>query len=183
MAEDGNTRWTLPLDACAGPRRGCKPATLGEAGFLRRHPVAATDELVAVDDRTIRFRMKRPFALLPDALAKISPNMAAIMPERLARTDPFTPIPEIVRSGSFRSLPGERVSGARVVYERFADYVPRRSGVAGVSSGPERCRSSIGSSDGNADPQRQPTVCCGASILAPRRPARTWFRCWPAAQK
>ncbi len=47
--------------------------------------MAATAELDAPDDRTIRFRLQAPFPLLPDALGKMSPNICAIMPERLAQ--------------------------------------------------------------------------------------------------
>ena len=50
---------------------------------------AATDEMSAPDDRTIRFRLKRPFGLLPDVLASTPLFMPAIMPERLANTDPM----------------------------------------------------------------------------------------------
>ena len=36
--------------------------------------IAASDEIGAPDDRTIRFRLKTPFPLLPDALAKTPPS-------------------------------------------------------------------------------------------------------------
>ena len=48
--------------------------------------MAATDEVSALDDRTIRFRLKYPFAQLPNALAKYSPSPCVIMPARLAST-------------------------------------------------------------------------------------------------
>src|SRR5947209_18296071 len=51
--------------------------------------MARTDELSAVSDRVIRFRLKRPFPLLPEALAE---PYCSIMPERLAKTDPFKPV-------------------------------------------------------------------------------------------
>ena len=86
--------------------------------------MAATHELDAPDDRTIRFRLKHPFPLLPDALGKISPHVCAIMPERLASLPHTKPVPEVVGSGPFRFLANERVPGARVVYERFAQYLP-----------------------------------------------------------
>lgn len=95
------------------------------------------DEITAPDDRRVRFRLKSPFPLLPDALGKIAPTMPAIMPERLARHDPTKPVPEIVGSGPFRYLAGERVPGSRNVYERFAGYVPRASGTPGLTTGPK----------------------------------------------
>ncbi|MBE9606034.1 ABC transporter substrate-binding protein [Acetobacteraceae bacterium H6797] len=87
--------------------------------------IAAADEISAPDDKTILFRMKRPFPLLLAALGRPSSLIPVIMPERLAKTDAFTQVPEAIGSGPFKFVPGERVPGARVVYERFADYVPR----------------------------------------------------------
>ena len=86
---------------------------------------AATNELSAPDDRTIRFRLKAPFHLLPDALAHPTNTMAAIMPERLANTPATARLTEMVGSGPFRYLAAERVAGARNHYARFERYVPR----------------------------------------------------------
>ena len=95
------------------------------------------DEISAPTDTTVRFRLKGPFRLLVDALGKIAPNMPAIMPARLAATDPAKSVPEMIGSGPFRFVAGERVAGARVVYEKFAGYVPRGDGEVGFSSGPK----------------------------------------------
>jgi peptide/nickel transport system substrate-binding protein len=70
---------------------------------------AATDALEAPDDRTLRFRLKHPFPLLPDALGKMSPNICPMMPERLASLPATKPVPEIVGSGPFRLVESERV--------------------------------------------------------------------------
>jgi peptide/nickel transport system substrate-binding protein len=97
--------------------------------------MARTDELSAMDDRTIRFRLKKPFALLPYALGKISTPMCAMMPERLANTDPFKPVSEMVGSGPFRFKADEYLSGARAVYTRFDRYLPRQEVNTGWTSG------------------------------------------------
>src|ERR1700726_2919161 len=81
--------------------------------------VAATDDLSAPDDRTVQFRLKRPFPHLPEALAGPGANVPAIMPERLAAQSPDRPVAEVVGSGPFRFLAAEHVSGARAVFERF----------------------------------------------------------------
>lgn len=99
--------------------------------------LAATDELRALDDRTLQFRLKRPFALLPAALGKPVSTLCVIMPERLALTDPYSQVSEVIGSGPFRFLGNERVPGARVAYARFADYRPRANGVADWTSGPK----------------------------------------------
>jgi peptide/nickel transport system substrate-binding protein len=99
--------------------------------------MAATEELSAPDDRTVQFRLKRPFPHLPDALAGPGGFVPAIMPERLAATSPFKPVVEIVGSGPYRFLPEEHISGARAAYERFPLYQPRAGGSVGFTSGPK----------------------------------------------
>lgn len=99
--------------------------------------LAATDELSASDDRTVRFRLKRPFPHLPAALAGPGGTVPAIMPERLAATSPFQPVKEIVGSGPYRFLANEHVSGARAAFARFEQYRPRETGALGFTSGPK----------------------------------------------
>jgi peptide/nickel transport system substrate-binding protein len=99
--------------------------------------MTGTDELSVADDRTIVFRLRRPFPQLPDALGKATNNIAFIMPERLAATDPFKQVPEFVGSGPFRFKADERVPGASVVYERFDRYVPRPDGTPDWTAGPK----------------------------------------------
>jgi peptide/nickel transport system substrate-binding protein len=145
VEEDGLT-WTLTLrdglrfhdkepvlarDAVASIRRFA--ARIDFAYAL----MAATEELAAPDDRTVRFRLKRPFPHLPEALAGPGGIVPAIMPERLAATSPFKPIAEIIGSGPYRFLPEEHVSGARAAYERFSLYQPRAGGPLGFTSGPK----------------------------------------------
>ena len=144
--DDDGKRWTLTLrdglrwhdgapvlarDCVASIRRWGAKDTFGQT------LLAATDDLAAPDDRRIVFRLKRPFPLLPDALAKSGVYMPAMMPERLARTDPNTQVTEIVGSGPFRWEPTERVPGARAVWTRFDGYAPRPSGVPEYTSGPK----------------------------------------------
>lgn len=110
--------------------------------WARRDPfgktlMGATDDLSATDDRTLRFRLRRAFPLLPQALAKTTPYVPFIMPERLIPSEPNVAVKEVVGSGPFRFLPGERVPGARVAYQRYDGYVPRPQGQPGLSSGPK----------------------------------------------
>jgi peptide/nickel transport system substrate-binding protein len=122
----------LARDCVASIQRWGKRDAMGQT------LIAYTDEIAAPDDRTIRFRLKKPFALLPDALGKVGSSICAIMPERLAKTDAFTQVTEMVGSGPFRFKADERVVGSRIVYERFADYVPREDGPLEWISGPKR---------------------------------------------
>jgi peptide/nickel transport system substrate-binding protein len=130
MFHDGSP--VLARDCVASIQRWGRRDALGQT------LMAYTDELSAPDDRTIRFRLKKPFALLPEALGKAGSSICAIMPERLAKTDPFTQVTEMVGSGPFRFKADERLVGARVVYERFAGYVPRESGEPQLTAGPKQ---------------------------------------------
>jgi peptide/nickel transport system substrate-binding protein len=121
----------LARDAVASIRRWGARDAFGQS------LLAASDEISAPDDKTIAFRLKRPFPLLPDALAKTSPSMCPIMPERFAKTDPFTQVTEMVGSGPYRYKTDERVAGDRVVYERNQAYVPRSDGTIDGTAGPK----------------------------------------------
>jgi peptide/nickel transport system substrate-binding protein len=55
----------------------------------------------------------------------------------VARTDPFTQVTEMVGSGPYKFNAKERVAGSPLVYERFADYVPRADGTADWTAGPK----------------------------------------------
>ena len=87
----------------------------------------ATDDLSAPDDKTVRFRLKRRFPHLPEALAGPGGNVPVIMPERLAQESPFKPVSEVIGSGPYRFLKDEHVSGARAVFARFAEYQAART--------------------------------------------------------
>jgi peptide/nickel transport system substrate-binding protein len=63
--------------------------------------------------------------------------MCAIMPQRIAETDPFKQATEVVGSGPFRFKLDERVQGALFVYERFDEYQPREGGEASFTAGPK----------------------------------------------
>ena len=118
----------LAQDCVATITRWAKRYPLGQALMAR------TDELSAVSDKIIRFRLKRPFPLLPEALAE---PYCAIMPERLARTDAFEQVKEAIGSGPFKFVAAERIPGQRVVLDKNPEYVPRTSGKPSFSAGPK----------------------------------------------
>jgi peptide/nickel transport system substrate-binding protein len=87
------------------------------------------------DDRTIKVTLKQPFPLLIDAIAKPDAQIAFMMPERVAKTDAFKTITEIVGSGPFRFLQDEYVSGGSAAWGRFDGYVPRQEAPDWTSGG------------------------------------------------
>jgi len=145
VVSDGGKLWELTLrdgltfhdgtmvlarDAVASIKRW------GQRDAFGAELLARTDEMTAPTDKLIRLRLNKPFALVPDALAVII-SVPVIMPERLAKTDPFRQVTEMVGSGPYRFVASERVSGSRVVYERFAGYQPRSDGKPEFSAGPK----------------------------------------------
>jgi peptide/nickel transport system substrate-binding protein len=46
-------------------------------------------------------------------------------------------VTEVVGSGPFRFLPGERVAGSRTIYARFEGYAPRGEGTPSFTTGPK----------------------------------------------
>jgi peptide/nickel transport system substrate-binding protein len=134
VIDDDGKRWTITLrdglawhdgakvvakDCVASLRRWMKRDTLGQTVADR------TASLEATDDRTLVFRLHKPFAALAFALAKTQPSPPVIMPARIAATDPFTQIAEVVGSGPFRFVKEEYVSGSLAVFARNAAYVSR----------------------------------------------------------
>jgi peptide/nickel transport system substrate-binding protein len=118
----------LARDCAASVRRFGKRDPMGAALMAR------TDEISAASDTVIRIRLKKPFALLPEALGQI---YCAIMPERIAQTDAFEQIKEAIGSGPFKFVAGERIPGSRAVFAKNPDYVPRPSGKPSFNAGPK----------------------------------------------
>lgn len=84
----------------------------------------AVEEWGAPDDRTVEIKLKRPFPMMLDCLAK-SDQPPVIMPERLAKTDANTQVTEMIGSGPYKFVASGYVSGSKVVYEKFEGYKPR----------------------------------------------------------
>jgi peptide/nickel transport system substrate-binding protein len=144
--EDGGKTWRITLRPDLTFHDGTKVLARDCAASIKRWGardgfgqalMAATGEISAPDDTTILFRMKAPFPLLPDALGKTPPSMCPIMPERLAATDPYKQVTEMVGSGPYRYKADERVPGSLVVYERNQHYVPRPDGKPDGTAGPK----------------------------------------------
>ena len=95
----------------------------------------STESWKAVNDKTFTLKLKKPFALVLDALAKPSSNVPFIMPERIAKTDASTNITEPIGSGPFKFVKEEWVPGNKVVYVKNTDYVPRKEAPSWASGG------------------------------------------------
>jgi peptide/nickel transport system substrate-binding protein len=131
--EDGGRRWTMRLrpgmvfhdgekvraqDCVASVRRWLKRDTVGVTLTAR------LDALEATDDRTIVWRFSKPFPHLRALLSKVV-QPVLMMPERVALTDPFKQITEVIGSGPFRWLADEYVLSSHAGFARFDRYSPR----------------------------------------------------------
>jgi peptide/nickel transport system substrate-binding protein len=96
---------------------------------------ATLEEIVAVDDRTVRIKLSKPFPKMLFAVGKSNAPVAEIMPERIAKTDPFQLISEYVGSGPMKFAKNEWVPGSKAVFERFEGYNPRPEAADWLSGG------------------------------------------------
>jgi peptide/nickel transport system substrate-binding protein len=86
--------------------------------------MARVAALEALDDRTFAIRLTERFEALLDVLA--TPTLPlVVMREQDATTDAFTQLPDAIGSGPFLFAKDEWLPGHKVVYKKFAGYVPR----------------------------------------------------------
>jgi len=115
-------------DAVASVKRLMARETLGRT--LQTF-VASVD---VVDDKTLTLTMKEPFGFTTFSLSGIN-QAAGIMREKEAASDINVAVTEAIGSGPFKFLKDEWKPGARVVYEKNADYVPRSEPASGYAGG------------------------------------------------
>ena len=130
VSDDGRT-WTITLrdglffhdgekvrsaDCIASIDRWSKRSSWGQALG------AVTQEMTVKDDKTFTIQLKKPFALTTYALGVAS---CFIMPERVAKTDPFKQITEAVGSGPFKFVKEDWVAGAKAAWVKNDQYIPR----------------------------------------------------------
>ena len=143
VVEEDGKRWTLTLrDGLTfhdGEKVLARDCVASLKRWMKRDPAGQTieerlDALEVKDDRTLVFRLKKPFAGLAAALSKTQPT-PVMMPERIANTDPFKQITEVVGSGPFRYSAKDYVSGHQAVFTRNEKYVPRNEPANYTSGG------------------------------------------------
>lgn len=143
VSADGLT-WTFKLRSGLkfhdGTNVTAKDVVASLARWSARDPMgqmlrAIQNELVAVDDLTWKWALKKPYPKMLLALAKNNAPCSFIMPERIAKTDPFQQITEYIGSGPMKFVRSEWVPGAKAVFEKFADYKPRDEKANWLSGG------------------------------------------------
>ena len=113
-------------DAVASLLRWIKRNAAGQ--YLAANLVEAT----ALDDRRLRLRLQRGQPSLIASLASATSPVLFVMPERIARTDPFTQISETIGSGALH-VPAGRVrvweSGSVSAQHGLCPYFRHGAGV------------------------------------------------------
>lgn len=95
----------------------------------------AIDEMAPDGEKGFIIRLKEPFPLLIEAIGKVSSLAPFIMPERLAKTDPYQQVTEMVGSGPFKFVKEEFEPGNKSIYVKNTDYVPRNEPPSWASGG------------------------------------------------
>jgi peptide/nickel transport system substrate-binding protein len=94
-----------------------------------------TASIEAPDAKTIVLKLKEPYGLVLESLAKPSSLVPFMMPKRLAETPAGQQIKEQIGSGPFKFVQAEFQPGVKAVYEKNPDYVPRKEPASWTSGG------------------------------------------------
>lgn len=97
----------------------------GERDGMGQKLMDFVESMSSDGDNVLVMKLKEPYGLVIDSLAKPSSNVPFIMPKRLAETPSTEPIPEQIGSGPFKWVADEFQPGVKAVYEKFEGYVPR----------------------------------------------------------
>src|SRR3954469_5452158 len=89
----------------------------------------------ATDAKTITLKLKEPYGLVLESIAKPSSVVPFMMPKRIADTPADKAISEQIGSGPFKFIPAEFQPGVKVAYEKNKDYVPRKEAASWTSGG------------------------------------------------
>ena len=139
--EDG-LNWSFKLRDGLGWHDGSQVTARDCAASIRRWAVRSVsgkammeraERLDVIDDNSFILRLKEPFGLVPETLAR-GPT-CFVMRTKEAETDPFTQITTAIGSGPFIFLPEEWRPGAHVAYRRNSNYRPRTEPADGVAGG------------------------------------------------
>ena len=85
-----------------------------------------TASIEPIDAKSFALKLKEPYGLVLDSIGKPSSYTPFMMPKRLAETPAGQQIKEQVGSGPFKFVQSEFQPGVKAVYEKNADYVPRK---------------------------------------------------------
>src|SRR5216684_7087317 len=85
-----------------------------------------TASIEATDAKTITLKLKEPYGLVLESIGKPSSYVPFMMPKRMAETPAGQQMKEPIGSGPIKFVAAEFQTGVKAVYEKNADYVPRK---------------------------------------------------------
>jgi peptide/nickel transport system substrate-binding protein len=94
-----------------------------------------TASIEPIDAKSFALKLKEPYGLVLESIGKPSSYTPFMMPKRLAETPAGQQIKEQVGSGPFKFVQAEFQPGVKAVYEKNADYVPRKEPPSWTSGG------------------------------------------------
>jgi peptide/nickel transport system substrate-binding protein len=94
-----------------------------------------TASIEPIDAKSFALKLKEPYGLVLESIGKPSSYTPFMMPKRLAETPAGQQIKEQIGSGPFKFVQAEFQPGVKAVYEKNADYVPRKESPSWTAGG------------------------------------------------
>ncbi len=107
----------------------------GKADNMGQKLMDFTASIEAADAKTIVLKLKEPYGLVLESIAKPSSYVPFMMPKRMAETPVGKQMEEQIGSGPFKFVKAEFQPGIKSVYEKNTDYVPRKEPASWTSGG------------------------------------------------
>jgi peptide/nickel transport system substrate-binding protein len=94
-----------------------------------------TASIEPIDAKSFALKLKEPYGLVLDSIGKPSSYTPFMMPKRMAETPAGQQMKEQIGSGPFKFVQAEFQPGVKAVYEKNADYVPRKEAPSWTAGG------------------------------------------------
>jgi len=94
-----------------------------------------TVSIEPIDAKSFALKLKEPYGLVLDSIGKPSSYTPFMMPKRMAETPAGQQMKEQIGSGPFKFVQAEFQPGVKAVYEKNADYVPRKEAPSWTAGG------------------------------------------------
>lgn len=95
----------------------------------------ATADLAATGADTFTLKLRTPYGLVLESLAKESSPVPFIMPKRIASVPASQAISETIGSGPYKFVQADFQAGVKATYVKFTDYVPRKEPASAFAGG------------------------------------------------
>ncbi|HJW79029.1 MAG TPA: ABC transporter substrate-binding protein, partial [Beijerinckiaceae bacterium] len=100
-----------------------------------QHMMLRVKDIAKKDDKTFTIALKEPYGLVVDLMAKTTTPLLFIMRKKEAETDPMQQVTTYIGSGPFTFNQDQTKQGARYVYDKNPNYVPRQDAPTGLAGG------------------------------------------------